>query len=317
MMRTRYGVNVRVDNCSWGGGTFSAALQTAIQAANDAGILVVTAAGNSSANNDAVAEYPANVNSPNVIAVAALDRNGQLASFSNYGATTVDIAAPGVSILSTVPGNSYAVYSGTSMAAPQVSGVAALAWAVAPNATVATVRNAILQGADPDAALKGKVACGGSLDAYKTLQLLGGQSLLGPTVASLTALPATVAAGTTLTLTAGGIKDSSGTVAQVLFYRDANGNGVYDSADVLVGSTTTLNAGAATVAVSTSGLAAGSYCYFAKAVDNLGHSSTTASTLVTLLPADDYGNNAATAKAIAVPTAISGTLGIGRRHRLV
>ena len=101
MMRTVYGVNVRVDNCSWGGGQYSPALQTAIQAANNAGILVVTAAGNSSANNDAVAEYPADISSPNVIAVAALAQNGQLASFSNYGATSVAIAAPGVSILST------------------------------------------------------------------------------------------------------------------------------------------------------------------------------------------------------------------------
>ena len=133
---------------------------------------------------------------------------------------------------------------------------------------------------------------------------------MGPTVGSLTALPATVSAGTTLTLSAGGIKDSSGTVTQVLFYRDANGNGVYDSGDVLVGSTTAISGGTATVAVSTSGLAAGSYCYFAKAVDNLDQSSTAASTLVTLLPANDYGNTAATAKAIAVPTAIAGTLGV-------
>ena len=112
-------------------------MQTAIQAANNAGILVVTAAGNNGTNNDAVAQYPANYNSPNVISVAASTQNGQLASFSNYGATTVDIAAPGVSIHSTMPNNTYAIYSGTSMAAPHVSAVAALAWALDPNATVA------------------------------------------------------------------------------------------------------------------------------------------------------------------------------------
>ena len=104
--------------------------------------------------------------------MAASDQNDHLASFSNYGATTVDIAAPGTSIYSTIPGNKYAIYSGTSMAAPFVSGVAALAWAVDPNASVANVRNAILQGADRVAGLSGKVACGGRLDAYNTLQLI-------------------------------------------------------------------------------------------------------------------------------------------------
>ena len=87
-----------------------------------------------------------------MISVAATDQNDQLASFSDYGATTVDLAAPGVSIYSTIPGNKYATYSGTSMATPYVSGVAALCWAVDPNATVAQVRNAILQGVDPVAA---------------------------------------------------------------------------------------------------------------------------------------------------------------------
>ena len=180
MERTRYGVNVRVINSSWGGGDFSAAMQTAIQAANDAGILFVTAAGNNGTNNDTTAQYPANYNLPNVISVAATDQNDQLASFSNYGATTVDIAAPGVSIYSTIPGNKYAIYSGTSMAAPFVSGVAALAWSIDPNATVADVRNAILQGADPVAGLSGKVVCGGRLDAYNTLRLLGRSAATGP-----------------------------------------------------------------------------------------------------------------------------------------
>ena len=195
------------------------------------------------------------------------------------------------------------------MAAPEVSGVAALAWAIDPNASVATVRNAILEGADPDAALKGKVACGGSLDAYKTLELLGGKPLCGPTVGSLSALSSTVAAGAALTLSASGIQDSGGTVTQVLFYRDADGNGVYDSGDPLVGSTSTISNGSATVAVNTSGLAGGSYDYFAKAVDNLGQTSAAAGTAVTILPADDYGDSAATAKAIVAPTAIDATLG--------
>ena len=128
MERTVYGVNVRVDNCSWGGGGFSAAMQSAIQAANNAGIMVVTAAGNSGTNNDTSPQYPANYNLPNVISVAASNQNNQLASFSNYGAATVDIAAPGVSIYSTTPNNTYSTYSGTSMATPHVSAVAAMAW---------------------------------------------------------------------------------------------------------------------------------------------------------------------------------------------
>ncbi|MCE5266404.1 MAG: S8 family serine peptidase [Planctomycetaceae bacterium] len=308
MMRTRCGVNVRVANCSWGGGNFSAAMQSAIQAANDAGILVVVAAGNSASNNDAIVQYPANYDAPNVISVAALAKNSQLASFSNYGATTVDIAAPGVSIYSTIPNNSYAYYSGTSMAAPQVSGVAALCWAVAPNASVADVRNAILRGAEPLAGLTGKVATGGTLDAYRTLQLLTASQPQGPTLASLAPASTSVTAGAALTLRAGGITDPSGTITQVLFYRDANNNGQLDAADPLVASTNALNGGAASVAVSTAGMTAGVYRYFAKAVDNHFRTSTVATTTVNVLAGDDFGNSAATAGIIAASGVTSGKL---------
>ena len=118
MMRTQYDVNVRVINASWGSSTFSAAMNTAIQAAGNAGIVFVAAAGNTATNNDTTPEYPANDTASNVISVAASDKNDNLASFSNYGASKVDVAAPGVTIYSTLPGNMYGAYSGTSMAAP-------------------------------------------------------------------------------------------------------------------------------------------------------------------------------------------------------
>jgi subtilisin family serine protease len=173
MERTVYGVNVRVMNNSWGGGSFSSAMQNAIQAAGDAGIMFVAAAGNSGTNNDTSPQYPANYAPANVVSVAASTQSDQLAYFSCYGATTVDVAAPGVSIYSTLPGNRYGSYSGTSMATPHVAALAALAWAVDPTASVAEIRSAILDGADHVAALNGLVATGGRLNAYNTLTLLG------------------------------------------------------------------------------------------------------------------------------------------------
>jgi len=102
MMKNR-GVNIVAVNESFGGGGYSSAERTAMQAAGDAGIVICAAAGNSSANNDTTPTYPASYRLPNMIVVAASDQNDALASFSNYGATTVDLAAPGVNILSTKP----------------------------------------------------------------------------------------------------------------------------------------------------------------------------------------------------------------------
>ena len=173
MMKTTYGVNVRLTSNSWGGGGYDQSLYNAIQSGGNAGILFVAAAGNSGTNNDASPFYPASYNLDSIIAVAATDDCDQLADFSCYGATSVDLAAPGVDIYSTVPGNAYASLSGTSMATPHVSGVVALACAVAPAASRAEVRQAVLGGADPLASLTGRVATGGRLNARKTLDLLG------------------------------------------------------------------------------------------------------------------------------------------------
>lgn len=116
------GVNIKVMNNSWGGGGYSQNLYNAIARANEAGIIFVAAAGNSGQDNDSIPSYPAGYELPNVVSVAAIDSQGNLASFSNYGANTVDIAAPGVGILSTAHTAPYARFSGTSMAAPHVAG---------------------------------------------------------------------------------------------------------------------------------------------------------------------------------------------------
>ena len=123
-----YAVNkgVKISNNSWGGGGYNQALYDAIKSADTKGHLFVAAAGNDGSNNNTTASYPANYDLPNVISVAATNNKDNLASFSNYGATKVDLAAPGVDIASTAPDNGYVYMSGTSMATPHVTGVAAL-----------------------------------------------------------------------------------------------------------------------------------------------------------------------------------------------
>jgi len=170
----------RVSNHSWGGPVASAAMTDAIQYALTNNHLVVCAAGNSGADNNVTPSFPCNDPSENVISVAATDRDGRLASFSNYGADSVDIAAPGVDIFSTVPSNyightesRYGVMSGTSMACPQVVGVVGLLLAYAPDASWDMIKTALMRGVVKDASLEGKMTTGGHLNAYLALRQLG------------------------------------------------------------------------------------------------------------------------------------------------
>jgi subtilisin family serine protease len=168
--RKKAGVNVRVISASWGSTQKSRALEDVIRKAGEAGILFVAASGNASTNNDRSPHYPSSYNLPNVISVAALDRNDQLATFSNYGVKSVAIAAPGVDILSTWLGDEYEEKSGTSMATPVISGVAALIVAHNPNISVDQLREKILASVDPLDSLKGKVATGGRINAAKAVR---------------------------------------------------------------------------------------------------------------------------------------------------
>src|SRR5262249_30983717 len=122
----------KISNNSWTGAAQSQALTAVIDRARAAGHIFVAAAGNDASNNDRTPVYPASFTHDTVVPVAAPDRQDHLASFSNYGATSVDLAAPGVDILSTLPGGQYGFLSGTSMATPQVTGVLALVWAQHP-----------------------------------------------------------------------------------------------------------------------------------------------------------------------------------------
>ncbi len=167
----QYAVNqgVKIISGSFGEYDFSQSEKNAIDAAGDSGVLFMFAVGNDGENNETKPHYPSSNDSENIIAVGVSDRNDQLVSWSDYGITTVDIAAPGDEILSTVLRNGYQVESGSSMAAPHVAGLAALLKSYNPNLTWLDIKNRILDNGDKIPTADGKILTGSRINAYKAL----------------------------------------------------------------------------------------------------------------------------------------------------
>lgn len=153
-------LGVFVSNNSWGGGAYSDAIFSAIKSASDKNILFIAAAGNDSDNNDVGDHYPCNYDLPNIISVAAINRKDQVSAFSNYGSATVDVAAPGEDIYSTLPNGAYGFKSGTSMATPHVTGAIALIRSRYPDIKPFEVKDKLLASAVKTSALNDRVIFG-------------------------------------------------------------------------------------------------------------------------------------------------------------
>jgi len=266
-----------VINASWGGSGFSQALKDAIDAFPG---IFVAAAGNDGTNNDLTPQYPACYTSANIIAVAATDQNDALASFSNFGTTCVDLAAPGVNIYSDISGGSFAYMDGTSMAAPHVSGVAALLKAQESNRTTVEIRSAILSNVDVKASLSGKVATGGRLNARAALAAI---APFAPT-----ALAGTAAGPTQIDLT--WTDNSPGETGNEV--QRKTGSGDFATLASLAANSTSYS--------DTTAVEATTYTYRVRAINSGANSDFSSEVSVTTPPAAPSGLTATTASASGI-----------------
>ena len=210
----------KISSNSWGGGGFSQALYDGIQNAGDQfGHVFVAAAGNSGSYG---ASYPAALTCTNIISVAASDSSENRASFSQYHEVEVDLAAPGVDVVSSVPGNNYDSYSGTSMATPHVSGGVGLVYSVMGDSSAEEIIDIILSTARPVSAWNGLTATGGILDVNAALEA----SFLGPQFELTSAVPTELDPNTALDVTASldPREDVITPGSVMLFYRNTLGD---------------------------------------------------------------------------------------------
>jgi subtilisin family serine protease len=218
------GANVRVMNNSYGGPVFSQSAFDAINALNgsgpDSSILFVAAAGNDAENAAEFSHYPSDYALPNVLSVAAIDRFEQLAVFSNYGPPQVALGAPGRSVLSTTPNNTYTLFSGTSMAAPHVAGAAALCLAAFPSTSAVALRNALVLSGDPLPSLAGKVYSQRRLNVFKALQTLAEHDSVAPDL--IRDLRVTAHSGRSVSLAWTDTGDDGSTGQAALYYIQAD-----------------------------------------------------------------------------------------------
>lgn len=221
----------RIMNNSWGGGPYEQALYDAIAATRDAGMLFVAAAGNEGTDNDYIPSYPCNYAVDNVISVAAIDRADQLADWgfgdgsgSNFGRSTVHLGAPGKEIYSCVSSSDtyYDIFQGTSMAAPHVSGVAALVCSLYPGVSLTELRERLLQTVVPTPALAQTTITGGRVNAYKALSAVGDGDL-----------EVSITPPNNATLLAGSATDFFVQVTDMFGVRNATVLGTYGAGQVL------------------------------------------------------------------------------------